>query len=110
MITASPERLTQVRARLSNLSWFMRCLVEPIARRANPEDKCTGRFFVGRYRCQPILDEPALAACMAYVDLNPIRAGIAGSPETSRFTSVFERIGRGANCRRVSCNLSEKPA
>jgi hypothetical protein len=92
MITADPDRLAQVRARLSNLSWFMRCLVEPIARRANREDKCTGRFFEGRYRCQPILDEPALTACLVYVDLNPIRAGIAETPETSRFTSVFERI------------------
>lgn len=92
MITADADRLAQVRARLSSLSWFMRFLVEPIARQANREDKCSGRFFEGRYRCQPILDEPALAACLAYVDLNPIRAGIAQTPETSRFTSVFERI------------------
>jgi len=92
MTTADPDRLSEVRSRLSDLSWFMRCLVEPIARQANREDKCSGRFFEGRYRCQPILDEPALAACLAYVDLNPIRAGIAETPETSRFTSVFERI------------------
>jgi REP element-mobilizing transposase RayT len=92
MITADPERLAKVRTRLSSLSWFMRCLVEPIARRANREDKCSGHFFEGRFRCQPILDEAALVACLAYVDLNPIRAGIAETPETSRFTSVFERI------------------
>ena len=92
MITANPDRLAEVRTRLSNLSWFMRCLVEPIARQANREDKCSGRFFEGRYRCQPILDEPALVACLAYVDLNPILAGIAQTPENSRFTSVFERI------------------
>lgn len=92
MITASPERLGEVRARLTSIPWFMRCLVEPIARQANREDACSGRFWEGRYRCQPILDEAALAACLAYVDLNPIRAGIAGSPETSRFTSVYERI------------------
>jgi hypothetical protein len=91
MIIASPERLAEIRARLSSLPWFMRSLVEPIARQANREDQCSGRFWEGRYRCQPILDEAALLACLAYVDLNPIRAGIAATPETSEFTSVYER-------------------
>jgi hypothetical protein len=40
----------------------------------------------------PILDESALAACLAYVELNPIRARIAETPESSQFTSVYERI------------------
>ena len=34
----------------------------------------------------------ALAACLAYVELKPIRAEIVPTPETSRFTSVFEGI------------------
>jgi|GEM_PF-5230550 len=52
----------------------------------------TGHFWEARYKVQPLLDEMAVAACMAYVDLNPIRAGIALTPETSDFTSVQERI------------------
>jgi hypothetical protein len=42
MLTADVDKLAELRRRLSSVSWFMRCLAEPIARR---RDRCTGRFW-----------------------------------------------------------------
>ena len=91
-LTARPELIAAYRIRLSSISWFNRCLNENIARRANAEDECTGRFWEGRFKCQLLEGDAAVIACCAYVDLNRVRAGIAETPEQSDYTSIQDRI------------------
>jgi REP element-mobilizing transposase RayT len=93
---SAEERIEECRYRLFDISCFMACLNEHVARRANAEDECTGRFWEGRFKSQALLDDPALITAMAYVDLNPVRAGIDTTPEDSKFTSIHQRIARMA--------------
>jgi REP element-mobilizing transposase RayT len=80
------------RQRLQSLSWFMKCLKEPLSRLANQQDQTRGAFFEGRFKSVAILDEESLLAVCAYIDLNPVAAGIVKAPEASPHTSIKSRV------------------
>ncbi len=80
------------RERLQSLSWFMKCLKEPLSRLANREEQTRGAFFEGRFKSVAILDEESLLATCAYIDLNPVAAGIAQVPVASAHTSIKQRM------------------
>jgi REP element-mobilizing transposase RayT len=84
--------IRQWRKRLYSLSWMMKELNFEIALQANREDGCTGHFWESRFKSYALLDEAALLSAMTYTDLNPIRAKIAETPETSQYTSLKKRL------------------
>jgi hypothetical protein len=86
------EWVAEMRRRLADLGWFMKSLKEPLARLSNKEDCCTGAFWEGRYKSIAITDEESLLATAAYIDLNPVAAGLAPTPEQSAHTSLRSRI------------------
>jgi len=57
MILNDPDVMAERRRRLSDISWWMKCTSENIARRSNTEDEVTGHFWEGRFKAQLILDE-----------------------------------------------------
>lgn len=121
-IRNAPEKLAELRSRLSDIAWWMRLLCQHIAQRANREDQtdkseALGRFWQSRYRAVRLLDETAILACSAYIDLNIIRAAMAETLETSDYTSVQRRIAalRAVNSKdcpsvKVSAVTEQSPA
>ena len=70
---------------------LMRCLAEPLPA-GEPGGLLQEPFLGGEVQMPAVLDEAAVWACSVYVDLDPIRAGVAETPEKSPFTSAYERI------------------
>ena len=91
----NPAQIEKLRVKIGSLSVFMQLLKQPISRRANLEDGCQGHFFEKRFYSGALLSEEALLAAMAYVDLNPIRAGLVNTLEACDQTSLAERIRLG---------------
>jgi REP element-mobilizing transposase RayT len=109
---AAKIEIDKWRKRLASISWFMGSLNQHIASRANKEDQCTGHFWESRFKSQALLDDMAVLGCMMYVDLNPVRAGIAKGLGDSDFTSIQERIKVFADAKKASeqtkCDSNEK--
>jgi REP element-mobilizing transposase RayT len=106
-LLADTEQLGKVRARLSSPSSFMKDLCEPISKRANKEDGRSGHFWEGRFKGKRLLDMLAILVCVAYVDLNQLRAGMAKTLGESNYSSIQARVLASQNQMAPSLALSK---
>lgn len=96
------------RERLASISWFMRYLKHPIAIRANLDDGRSGHFWESRFRSKKIESQSQLLNSLVYIDLNPIRAGMATSVHDAIYTSAYERTRNLARRRRLLTSASHQ--
>jgi len=91
-LTHDPELL---RTRLSDISEYIRYIKQTFSRWYNRTHHRTGYFWGDRFKSVWIESGEALLACLAYIDLNPVRAEIVEKPEDYRFSSIGLRIQTG---------------
>ncbi len=110
-LIALGQSVARWRENLRCISRFMGNLNEYIARKANKEDDCKGAFWESRFKLQAVLDLPALLQTVCYVDLNPVRAKMATTPEESKYTSVHRRLRRrNTGLMKFATRLGNQPS
>jgi REP element-mobilizing transposase RayT len=84
-----------LRAKLSSLSEFMREIKVGFARYYNRRHHRCGYFWGDRFKSVIVEKGETLINCLAYIDLNPLRAGIVSQPEKYRWNSLGYHIQTG---------------
>lgn len=79
------------------LPQMMQAVGRAYVRYFNLRHQRTGTLWEGRYRSNLIESERYLLACMVYIDLNPVRAGMVAQPEDFRWSSHRHCIGQASN-------------
>ena len=82
------ELIPSLRAKLSSLSEFIREIKVGFARYYNKRHNRRGYFWGDRFKSVIVDKGETLINCLAYIDLNPLRAGIVSRPEDYRWNSL----------------------
>ena len=81
--------------RMHNLSEFMKTLLQRFTRWFNRTHERTGTLWEERYKSVIVESGTAARTMAAYIDLNPVRAGMASDPAAYRWSSYGEAVGGG---------------
>ena len=101
------ERLRQ---RLGSVSRFIQELKQGFTKWYNHKNNCKGILWGDRFKGIAISKGDAELICSAYVDLNPVRAGIVKKPEDYRWSSIGLRVRNSGKAKKILNTIQiEKP-
>ena len=93
--TIGDQTLLKFRERWSSLAQFVKDIKLGFTRYYNKRHNREGYFWGGRFKSMIVQDGKSLVNLLAYVDLNPVRAGIVKRPEQYRWTSLGYHVQTG---------------
>ena len=85
-------KILQLRKKWSNLSEYMKEIKQGFSRFYNRRHKRKGFFWSDRFKSVIVDNGETLINCLAYIDLNPIRAGLVSKPEEYRWSSISYHV------------------
>jgi putative transposase len=93
---AARELHASITYRMHDLGEFMKALLQRFSRWHNAKHGRTGTLWESRFKSVLVEDGMAARTMAAYIDLNPVRAGMVADPADYRWSSYGEAMGGGA--------------
>jgi REP element-mobilizing transposase RayT len=109
MMDAAEELLERFRKRFCNLEIFVKELKERFSRWFNKHHARKGTLWMDRYKSVIVEDGEALQTMAAYIDLNPVRAGLCRDPKDYRWCGYAEAVAGSKRARRGLCRVLDRP-
>ena len=109
MTGPAEELLDRYRKRFCDVTLFMKELKERFSRWFNKHHGRRGTLWMDRYKSVLVQDGDALRTMAAYIDLNPVRAGLVKDPKEYRWCGYAESVAGSKRARRGLCRVTERP-
>jgi REP element-mobilizing transposase RayT len=109
MSKPAEELMDRFRKRFCDVTLFMKELKERFSRWFNKHHGRRGTLWMDRYKSVLVQDGDALRTMAAYIDLNPVRAGLVKDPKDYRWCGYAEAVAGSKRARRGLCRVMDRP-
>ncbi|WP_294402321.1 transposase [Prosthecobacter sp.] len=110
MAVLAEQKLAMIKKRFCDLSVFMKELKERFSRWLNKRRGRRGTLWMDRFKSVLVEGKgEALRTMAAYIDLNPVRAGLVKDPKDYRWCGYAEALGGSRRAQRGLCKALGKP-